>query len=156
HLTLLSAPMNMSLSIVLTMMASLLLALARAGQPAGGDEAKSLKTIEALGGQVGRGTKAGTEYVASVDLSGSAANDKTLEDLKELKNMEVLNLEGTGVTDQGLTSLEVLKNLRELDLSRTNVTDDGMKVVGSLKRLRSVKLGFGKVTDVGIKNLEGL
>ncbi len=61
-----------------------------------------------------------------LDLTELPLTDRWLVDLRELKNLQVLNLAGKQVTDAGLKELAVLKNLQWIDLFRTQLTDTGI------------------------------
>src|SRR5271170_1713675 len=65
-------------------------------------------------------------FAFGLDLYGTQVTDAGLKDLKELKNLTLLNLGFTQVTDAGLKDLKELKNLTSLNLQDTKVTDKGV------------------------------
>jgi internalin A len=61
-----------------------------------------------------------------LDLTELPLTDRWLVDLRELKNLQVLNLARRQITDAGLKELAGLKNLQWIDLFRTQLTDTGI------------------------------
>ena len=119
-------------------------------------EEKVVKTIEALGGRMGRAETLPGRPVTGVDLSGTRITDAGLKDLKELKGLRVLSLAGTRITDAGLKDLKELKGLRVLSLEGTLIGDAGLKDLKELKKLALVSLAGTRITDAGLKDLKGL
>jgi hypothetical protein len=82
--------------------------------------------IQDLGGKVvyeGGGYK--------VNLTGTQIQDKDLEILKHVQNLQELDLRGTQITDDGLGHLKALAALRFIRLERTGTTRDGIKTLKS-------------------------
>ena len=116
----------------------------------------------------------------SLDLSDTHISDASLENLKELTNLEVLDLAdtaitdtalahvsggpklkalflgGTKITDAGLAHLKGLANLKWLNLDLTEVTDEGLVHLKGLTRLERLNLYNTEVTDAGLMHLHGL
>lgn len=88
--------------------------------------------------------------------------DKGLQQLSQLKKLELLTLNGNGVTNAGLKHLHEMPNLKELDLSLLAVSDDGLKELLPLSGLRRLELlyseGFAgvNVTDAGLTSINKL
>lgn len=78
----------------------------------------------------------------------------SLDDLSELKNLELFDLMQTAVTDAGLEPLKELRGLQWLNLSQTKVTDAGLVYVGGLKELEYLDLRHTLVTEVGVAELQ--
>jgi hypothetical protein len=107
----------------------------------------------------------------------SGVGDASLEHLKGLTNLSVLNftfwpvtdaelahltamtklstlgLPGTEVTDAGLVNLKCLRSLAKLDLSGTKVTDDGLTHLKALTNLSKLELRRTRVTRAGVEKL---
>ena len=76
-----------------------------------------------------------------LDLSALLIADVDLEDLINLKQLEVLSLEATRVTDDGLAILSRLSNLKKLNVHQTEVTADG------IQKLRRAIPGMSIIVD---------
>ena len=90
------------------------------------------------------------ESLEQLDLSTSAADDRTLAQLAPLPQLTELSLFGTLVTNEGLQYLAKLPKLKELDLSMTEVSDAGLRTLATLKGLRSLRLECTRATYKGI------
>lgn len=62
-----------------------------------------------------------------VDMANSDVTDETIESLREMSQLRVLDLNDTQVTDQGLRVLQDLPKLEALKLRGTKITDQGFK-----------------------------
>jgi RNA polymerase sigma factor (sigma-70 family) len=91
-----------------------------------------------------------------LDLYDTQVTDAGLKELKELKNLTSLNLRFSKVTDAGLKELKDLKNLTSLVFGPTEVTEEGLKALKDLKNLTWLELSFTKVTGAGLKELKEL
>ena len=83
-------------------------------------------------------------------------NGHALEQLKDLRNLQVLNLARTNADDQGLSCLECMNDLRSLTLSSTKLTDEGMRHFSRLLQLEYLALDETQVTDSGLTMLPSL
>lgn len=71
--------------------------------------------------------------------------------LHDHPNVVVLQMANPDVTDRTLDELKAMKDLRELDLNDTKVTDAGLKTIReSFPKLESLKLSHTAVTDEGL------
>ncbi|RMF42446.1 MAG: hypothetical protein D6753_07500 [Planctomycetota bacterium] len=61
-----------------------------------------------------------------LDLSKSAADDRSIGSLRNLNSLYRLSLRGCDITDAALESLSLLRSLQELDLGDTRITADGL------------------------------
>jgi hypothetical protein len=61
-----------------------------------------------------------------VHLDDPRVTDDWLENLRDLKHIEVLSIKSANVTDAGLKHLLGLRNLRDLNLVNTQVSESGV------------------------------
>lgn len=87
-----------------------------------------------------------SNFVVSVDLSGTSATDKDLYQLVELDTVYVLDLSNTGITDDGMKSIAKMPHLRTLDLSGTLITDVGLERIAEMPMLYRVTLNGTNVS----------
>lgn len=71
---------------------------------------------------------------------------KTLNDLKQLTNLEYLDLNGTNTTN--ISVLGLLKNLRVLYLQRNSITD--LSALKGLTKLEVLSINGNKVSNIGV------
>src|ERR1022692_870042 len=83
--------------------------------PAGEDDTKAEKVIQALGGKVERSPAAPERPIISMDFNGTKVTDAGLKELASLKSLQELHLASTMVTDVGLKELASLESLQTLD-----------------------------------------
>jgi hypothetical protein len=62
-----------------------------------------------------------------LQMANADVTDQTLENLRDLKKLRVLDLNDTQVTDAGLKVLQELPSLQVLFLNRTKITDEGVR-----------------------------
>lgn len=62
-----------------------------------------------------------------VQMANPDVNDATLEYLRGMKALRVLDLNDTAITDAGLETIAALPALEELRLARTRITDEGFR-----------------------------
>src|SRR5215471_8606691 len=91
------------------------------------DEESALKAVEKVRGKVERDDQVPGKPVIAVYLHNSLGKEAVLKELKDHKQLRLLNLNGSEVTDAGLKELKDLQQLRSLDLSFTRVTDAVLK-----------------------------
>jgi Leucine Rich repeat len=85
-------------------------------------------------------------------LTLTGADPKTAPDLKQKKNLTLLQMAGPDVDDQSLESLKGMNLLQELDLSGTRVTDAGLETLKELPALARLHLARTKITDKGFRS----
>jgi len=90
-----------------------------------------------------------------LNLSGTAATDSTIRQLRGLDQIAGLNFElCSNVTNDGLKDLSGLKNLRVLILSGTAISDAGLQHLVPLKSVEAIDLEIcDSVTDAGLAHL---
>lgn len=88
-----------------------------------------------------------------LSLRGDGINDKGLESLGKLRNLDVLRLSDCPITGAGFKGFSSLKCLH-LDCPAIN--DDGMKAIGALTALTKFHLRSKAVTDLGLAELKHL
>lgn len=88
-----------------------------------------------------------------LDLSNTAADDRSCACLTHLSGLKEINLGFTDIGDECVKQLTVLANLRELDLQATRITD---KSAGELARmhLNWLCVGRTKITDAFVAGLK--
>jgi hypothetical protein len=91
-----------------------------------------------------------------LDLSGTAADDGSLEALRPLTGLTELVLARTKVSDGGLAALKNLKGLHRLVLDGTAVSDTGLTALKEFPALTELSLAGTKVSDAGLADLKGL
>jgi hypothetical protein len=64
---------------------------------------------------------------AVLQMANEDVTDRTLEYLKDMTQLHLLDVSGTQITDEGLRILAQLPRLRELRLARTKISDEGFK-----------------------------
>jgi internalin A len=141
-------------------------------------EADIARSIEAVGGQVVRGTDGNIVEVSlartwasnndiervveikglkRLDLSFTYVSDAGIERLQQLQQLEELTLDATeAITDAAASYLRANKHLRKLVLRGTDITDVGMPYLAALTGLKSLDLSHTMVGDVGLESLPGL
>jgi internalin A len=149
--------------------------IARAAEAPQADIARS---IEALGGDVVRGSDGNIVEVSlartwasnndieriveikglkRLDLSFTYVSDAGIERLQQLQQLEDLTLDATeAITDAAASYLRANKHLRKLVLRGTDVTDVGMPYLAALTGLKSLDLSHTMVGDVGLESLPAL
>src|SRR5262245_48030638 len=111
---------------------------------------RALTVVKKLGGSYQADANLAGRPIVMVDLSGTAATDADVAQLKGLTQLRALNLNLTKVTDEGLVHLKGMKHLEELGLGLTAVGDAGMTHLKGLNRLKRMDLRATKLTDVGL------
>jgi internalin A len=141
-------------------------------------QADIARSIEAMGGQVVRGSDGNIvevslartwasnndmERVAEIkglrrlDLSFTYVSDAGIERLQQLTQLEELTLDATeAITDAAASYLRANKHLRKLVLRGTDITDVGMPYLAALTGLKSLDLSHTMVGDVGLESLPAL
>jgi hypothetical protein len=64
---------------------------------------------------------------AVLQMANEDVDDRTLEYLKGMDQLHLLDVSGSRITDEGLRVLVELPRLRELRVARTAITDEGFK-----------------------------
>jgi internalin A len=157
------------------------LSILAAGWIARGAEAPQpdlARSIEALGGDVVRGSDGNIVEVSlartwasnndiervveikglkRLDLSFTYVSDAGIERLQQLQQLEELTLDATeAITDAAASYLRANKHLRKLVLRGTDITDVGMPYLAALTGLKSLDLSHTMVGDVGLESLPAL
>ncbi len=87
-----------------------------------------------------------------VRLSGNPLTDEGMAVLKDLPRIRKLTLFDTEITDRGLEYVGLLKELEELDIRHTNITEEGLAHLRGLKHLKQLQFDI-TLTDVGVDHL---
>ncbi len=93
-----------------------------------------------------------------LNLSGSDLNERSMQSIGRLKQIEALQLIGCpNLTDSSLKSLSGLKHLNSLHLGNSPITDNGLQHLSDLQSLSALDLFTGKlITGKGLQSLSGL
>jgi Leucine Rich repeat len=65
--------------------------------------------------------------VVVLQMANPDVDDRTLENLKGMDRLAVLDLNGTHISDEGLAVIAVLPQLNTLRIARTKITDEGFR-----------------------------
>ncbi len=84
-----------------------------------------------------------------ITLTGWNEWDYTI--LKRMPDVVQLQMANPDVTDETLNSVRGLKQLRVLDIARTGVSDAGLPNLAELKSLQKLHLAGTKITDAGLQ-----
>ncbi|MCA9149418.1 MAG: hypothetical protein KDA92_08975 [Planctomycetales bacterium] len=86
--------------------------------------------------------------ITAIGLDGDCVDDRALEGLSSLSNLESLTLsDATSVTDVGLRHICRIPSLRTLTISGSQVTDDAVGDIWKLPHLKRLILRGNKVSD---------
>ncbi|HLX42763.1 MAG TPA: hypothetical protein VKR43_04985 [Bryobacteraceae bacterium] len=117
-------------------------------------QANIAHSIEALGGDVTRGSDGN---IIEVSLARTDASNNDIERIVEIKSLKRLDLSFTYVTDAGIERLQDLPQLEELTLDTVeSLTDAAASYLRANKRLRKLVLRGTDITDVGMPYLAAL
>jgi internalin A len=93
--------------------------------------------------------------VTRLAARGPGVQNSSLEKLKGMKNLRVLDLDQSSVDDAGMEHLVGLP-LVDINLKLTNVRDDGVAHLAKIPTLKQLKLIKTKVTNAGIVHVKGM
>jgi len=120
-------------------------------------EAKAIKAIEDLGGKVTRDDSLPGRPVVGVTFPEvNSITNAGMKELRNFRNLRLLDIHGTGITDAGLKNLKELKGLQTLILEANDITDVGLRELKELNGLETLDLHSLKITDVGLREIKGL
>ncbi len=88
-----------------------------------------------------------------LNVNGSPIDDEGLSALEGFTSLGRLQLGGTQITDSGIAHLATLSNLTMLDLHHTRVGDAGVLALFDLPRLMTLNLYETRVTDAGLADV---
>ena len=93
-----------------------------------------------------------------IELHGFGVNDRLVDYLTELSNLESIDLVHTYVTDSGIQRLSNLRKLRRLRLCLNyDITDRGIRYLGRLTNLEELHISYSpKLTGAGLIGLRRL
>lgn len=91
--------------------------------------------------------------VRRIYLRDCDIDDKSLERLEGLTQLQYLSLEGSKIKGDGLAVLNSLPALKHLSLNRARITDDSLKHLLGVKNLAILLLDDTDVSDKGISTL---
>ncbi len=113
-----------------------------------------LKRFTLVGPQItdkGLAHLTGMRQMESLQLIGT--NITTLEPIRGLTQLKVLDINRSPIGDEGLRPLEGFTSLQWLQLGETQVTDAGVAHFSKLSNLSSLALNSTRVTDAGLRTL---
>lgn len=125
------------------------------------DEAKAIKALEKLGGEVERRDNDPAKPVGFVCFDNNPLTDADLKHFAALKDVDWIAVRGgkgvrQNVTDAGLKHFAGLKQLRRLELCDTKVTGTGLKSLTDLPKLKELRLLNCPLTLDGAKAIAAL
>lgn len=85
-------------------------------------------------------------------LEAVSVDDRVMESIAGLRELETLNLPDGSFSDVGLASVCELPKLSLLRIGSGNVTDQGIAHIAAMKMLRFLHLKNIPVTDAGLEN----
>ena len=77
--------------------------------------------------------------------------DKGVEHLAKLAQLESLNLRHTDITDAGMAHMAALRNLKRLDLTSLDITEKGLAALAPLAHLEDLDLSFTRFAEPGLQ-----
>lgn len=89
-------------------------------------------------------------------LSGTQIDDRALDEIGKLIELEGLRLAETKATSSGLQALEGLQKLRSINLGHTRIDDTGMSHLAKLRALKTLYVDDTLISDEGIRQLLAL
>jgi len=111
------------------------------------------KALEAISVRIERSTRCD---ISLLNLKGPYITDASLEKIKTLDTLLVLDIWDAPITDSGLAHLADMTQMRALGLRETKVTDKGLRHLSQLTSLKELNLTLTHVTDAGMRHLTGL
>jgi serine/threonine protein kinase len=94
------------------------------------------------------------DQATSLVLENFPITDKGLNNIKDLKNLDLLDIHGTKARDLGF--LSNLKNLKFLFVYRLKLSPQAYEHIGRLTKLYELNLGFTPITDTDLPKLYNL
>jgi len=88
-----------------------------------------------------------------LELSDTAVTDDGVRKLQHLAKLRMLDLSGTRISNGGLTLLLALPKLTDLRVTATHIDDVGLSTIGRIKNLQALRLGKTAITNTGLKSL---
>ncbi len=89
-------------------------------------------------------------------MSGTAASDNALKEVRKFAKLQDMQLDGTNVTSAVLQQFDGLKQLKNLSLAGTQVADTGFAAIGKLTSLESLNLKRTRIHGQGLSHLATL
>jgi hypothetical protein len=86
-------------------------------------------------------------------LSRTRITDRGLVHLQNLVRLEILNLWETKIADEGVVHLRGLKNLKYLGLAHTDISDDSVEPLVEIQSLTVLEVLGTKITREGVRKL---
>ena len=83
-------------------------------------------------------------------------NDKSLESLPPLKNLQSLNLRNTSITHVSMKKILTYKKLNILNLRDTGIKNESVAMLASLKNLKGLDLGETEISDSALEKMKDL
>jgi len=93
-------------------------------------------------------------FIVSLNMRGTAVDDKGIANLGSCSGLQRLHLEKTKVTDAAIKHLAPLSGLEYLNIYGTEVTDAAIDDIAALKGLKKVFIWQTKITIDGVAKLK--
>jgi hypothetical protein len=95
--------------------------------------------------------------LVSIDCRNvESVNDKTVQVLSQMKDLEEIKLNNASITDKALEYLTALPKLVSLDVMRTDITNQGIPYLWRMHQLKVLSLGFNVVSDQEMEKIDQL
>ena len=96
----------------------------------------------------------GTFVVHQIDIKGNkSVDDASLQNLRELSQLEILTLEGCSITDAGLQTIGKMSRLQSLNVSGAALSDAGLSHLRQLTSLKSLFIPSTSISRDGLKHV---
>lgn len=96
------------------------------------------------------------QSLRGLGLAGGHFDDKSIQVVARLKNLEWLHLDTENVTDEGLAELARLTTLKTFAISSEQITNEGVASLAAMQNLESLLIGSRQVNEDGLRNIVGL
>jgi len=98
-----------------------------------------------------------SDYLSSLDFSGSQVTDQGMRYLQSIPSLTTLSLDNTTIGDAGLKTLAQTGSIRHLSVAHTKVTNAGILYFASHnKHLQFLDVTGAQVTEQDVKQLKTL
>ena len=95
-------------------------------------------------------------HVQSLDLRNTAADDKLVQHIRAMWQLETVLLDGCNVSDVGVIFLSGLSRLETLSLRYTQTTDSSLQSLKTLPALKELRLTGTDISDEGLNFLASM
>ena len=94
------------------------------------------------------------ENIVELNLTKVALDQKLIDFISGLDNLQKLQLQHTTVTDKAISKVKKLKNLNSLNLYNTSISDASIEDLISIIRLKNLYVWQSEITSEGVARLK--